>query len=623
MPEAIDTAPVLIPAPDPTGSGAVDEAVAIWRALAALGVRDAVAAPGSRSAPLVHALALAHAGEQGTVGAGAGAGAGTGDGIRAHVRIDERAAAFTALGISREDPSHPAAVLTTSGTAVAHLLAAVMEAHHARVPLLVLTADRPAELRGTGANQTTVQPGLLSPFARFEADLPAPAAVEATSVELRTAVSTAARALAAATGAHPGPVHLNLGFRDPLTPAAQPVVPQPAAARPADARRPSEREGIVLTRRAPATAPQAVEVPVGARTVVVAGDGAGPAAARFSAEQGLPLLAEPSSGSRVGEQLVPGYPELLPIVMGRPGGADGSSPDGADASPHPLRPDRVIVLGRSTLSRGVGRHLLGADDVEIVVVDPDPSASWADPVRRASLVVPAVSAPTPTADQLAERAEHLAAWQEAGRRVLAERPGSWQERAALAVWEATGGEDVLVLGSSSLVRDLERSAPATAGRILANRGLAGIDGTAATAGGIALSRRGGPGRVRLLMGDLTALHDLTGLIVGPEEERPVMDVVVVDDGGGRIFGGLEHAAAPPELLRRFFTTPHGTDIAAAAAALGADARTLAPDDLPTALAEPAAGIRVLVVREAGPERPHGIAQEHHSSLTRNSGNAVL
>ncbi|MGY5766177.1 2-succinyl-5-enolpyruvyl-6-hydroxy-3-cyclohexene-1-carboxylic-acid synthase [Brachybacterium sp. DNPG3] len=629
MPEAIEpVAPVLIPAPEPTGSGAVDEAVAIWRALAALGVRHAVAAPGSRSAPLVYGLALVGAdaadGADGDSGSGGADGPAAADGIPAHVRIDERAAAFTALGLSRADPAHPAAVFTTSGTAVAHLLAAVMEAHHARVPLLVLTADRPAELRGTGANQTTVQPGLMAPFVRFAADLPAPAADAASTVELRTAVSTVARAVAAATGAHPGPVHLNLGFRDPLVPTPRGVatpdfVPDTA---------PVTVPGIVLTRRTLQTTPQPEQVPVGPRTVVVAGDGAGPEAARFAAEQGLPLLAEPSSGSRRGEQLVPGYPALLPLVMGAGRAAGAAGPDGVTA-PLPARPDRAIVLGRSTLSRGVGRHLLGADDVEVIVVDPAPGADWSDPTRRASRIVAALDAPAPSPEEERQRSENLRAWQDAGRRLLAERTAahsadgaSWQESAALAVWEASGPEDVLVLGSSSLVRDLELSAPATSATVIANRGLAGIDGTAATAGGIALARarRGEPGRVRLLMGDLTALHDLTGLLVGPEEERPALDVIVVDDGGGRIFGGLEHAAAPPALLRRFFTTPHGADIAAVAAGLGADARTLAPADLPAALAETGPeprGLRVLVVRE------DEIAQEHHSSLTSNSGDRVL
>lgn len=547
--------PASVPAPRPTGSGAVDLSVALWCALAELGMREAVLAPGSRSAPLVYALAAAEVGER----------------IRPHVRIDERAAAFTALGIGRHDPAHPAAVVTTSGTATAHLHAAVMEAHHSRIPLLVLTADRPAELREVGANQTTRQAGMFRSLVRLAVDLPAPTAAEATALELRTAVSTAARALAAATGEHPGPVHLNLSFRDPLVPRLRTDDPGPEET-------PAQR--IVLTRRA-GTGPAAPHpVPVDDRTVVVAGDGAGPEAAELAARHGLPLLAEPSSGARHGTTLVPGYPALLREVM-------------ADAS-HPLRPRRAIVLGHPTLSRPVVGALLGAEDVEVIVADPQ--LDWADVARRARLVVPAAVGEEQGPVDARERQAHLAAWRAAASAATATLPGSWQQRAALAVWEASGPHDVLVLGSSSLVRDLEQQAGATSARVVANRGLAGIDGTTAMAGGLALAGEAGPGRVRLLVGDLTALHDLTGLLIGPEETRPALDVVVVDDGGGRIFSGLEHAAAPPDLLRRFFTTPHGADIAAAAAALGAQAHRVTEDSLPEALAASADGVRVLVVQ---------------------------
>ena len=548
--------PAWIDAPRPSGSGAVDEAVALWSALAALGVREAVLAPGSRSAPLVYGLAAEEIAGR----------------IRAHVRIDERAAAFTALGLSRQDPAHPAAVVTTSGTATAHLHAAVMEAHHSRIPLLVLTADRPAELREVGANQTTRQAGMFRSLTRMAIDLPAPTAAGATPVELRTAVSTAARAVAAARGEHPGPVHLNLSFRDPLVPRPGEV---PA--------RQSER--IVLTHRPPRPAPAPHPVPVSGRTVVVAGDGAGPAAADLAALHGLPLLAEPSSGARHGETLVAGYPALLAAVM-------------ADRE-HPLRPERAIVLGHPTLSRPVVGALLSAEDVEVVVVDEQ--LDWPDVARRARLVVPAAvgeEAPGSAAD----RQEHLAAWRAAAAERTDALPGSWQQRAALAVWEASAAGDTLVLGSSSLVRDLEQHAGASSARVIANRGLAGIDGTTAMAGGVALAQQagasaGGSGRVRLLVGDLTALHDLTGLLIGPDEPCPDLDVIIVDDGGGRIFSGLEHAAAPPALLRRFFTTPHGADIAAAATALGAEARRVTVDSLPAALAEPAGGLRVLLVQE--------------------------
>src|SRR5699024_709957 len=188
---------------------------------------------------------------------------------------------------------------------------------------------------------------------RLAVDLPAPTAAEATAIELRTAVSTAARALAAATGEHPGPVHLDLSFRDPLVP--RPRTDDPGAEVPA-ARR------VVLTRRAGPGPAAPHPVPVDDRTVVVAGDGAGLEAAELAARHGLPLLAEPSSGARHGTTLVPGYPALLREVM-------------ADAG-HPLRPRRAIVLGHPTLSRPVVGALLGAEDVEVIVADPQ--LDWAD-----------------------------------------------------------------------------------------------------------------------------------------------------------------------------------------------------------------------------------------------------
>ncbi|EWS81970.1 2-succinyl-5-enolpyruvyl-6-hydroxy-3-cyclohexene-1-carboxylic-acid synthase [Brachybacterium phenoliresistens] len=605
-PHAVDPADGAAPwpetsidAPAPTGSGAVDEAVAIWRALAALGVREAVLAPGSRSAPLVHGLADPQVQAR----------------IRAHVRIDERAAAFTALGISRQDPAHPGVVATTSGTATAHLHAAVLEAHHSRVPLIVLTADRPAELRDTGANQTTRQAGLYGEAVRWSADLPAPTREAATAVELRTAVSTLARAVAIATGADPGPVHVNLGLRDPLVPrggsvpgaagssAAAPAAAAPAAAPATDAAPAvgpidGARERIVLTRRAPAAPPRPETVELAERAVVVAGDGAGGAALELAGRHRLPLLAEPSSGARSGDCAIPGYPRLLAEAMAEPD--------------HPLRPRQAIVLGHPTLSRPVLGALLGAADVDVLVVDP--TDRWADAARRARRVVPAVQARDPHPEG---RETYLSTWQEASAASAApavELP--WQVRAALAVWEATGPQDVLVLGSSSLVRDLEQHAGPMRGTVVANRGLAGIDGMISTATGYALARRGAPGRVRALMGDLTALHDLTGLVIGPDEAVPDLDVVVVDDGGGRIFTGLEHAAAPADLMRRFFTTPHGTDIAAAARALGVTARTVAASELPALLTAPApagasTGRRVLV------------AQQSHSCVEGDAGVAMV
>ncbi|WP_130014635.1 2-succinyl-5-enolpyruvyl-6-hydroxy-3-cyclohexene-1-carboxylic-acid synthase, partial [Serinicoccus sediminis] len=171
------------------------------------GVREAVLSPGSRSAPLAYALEEADR---------------TGR-LRLHVRIDERSAGFLALGLARGGGA-PVPVVTTSGTAVANLHPAVLEAHHSGVPIIVLSADRPAELRGTGANQTTVQPGIFAGAVRWEVDLPAPEAVTAgAGAHWR---STVCRALAAAVstgGPGRGPVHLNVSFRDPLAPGLAPA----------------------------------------------------------------------------------------------------------------------------------------------------------------------------------------------------------------------------------------------------------------------------------------------------------------------------------------------------------------------------------------------------------------
>ncbi|MGO1935486.1 MAG: thiamine pyrophosphate-binding protein, partial [Cellulosimicrobium funkei] len=272
---------------------AVRSAFALVHRLALEGVADVVLAPGSRSAPLAYALAAA---------------ADLGH-LTLHVRVDERAAGFLAVGLSRGAGPlvrggvalpRPVAVVTTSGTAVANLHPAVLEAHHTGVPLVLLTADRPHELRGTGANQTTHQAGIFGPATRFAADVPAP---DGRPGEVRDLLAVAARALAEAVGArsgHPGPVHLDLAYREPLVPVGLPGTPPaaalagPTAPAALDPDLPGVRP-VVVVPAAPAAVPTAVapgdvteplgtpvgpvEMPVpGERTVVVAGDGAGPVA---------------------------------------------------------------------------------------------------------------------------------------------------------------------------------------------------------------------------------------------------------------------------------------------------------------------------------------------------------
>lgn len=537
-------------------SGAFPEpATAVARALVSVlaeqGVRDAVLAPGSRSAPLAYAL---HSAEM----------AGW---LRLHVRLDERGAGFLALGLARAT-GRPVPVVTTSGTAVANLHPAVLEAAHAGVPLVVLSADRPHELRGTGANQTTDQPGIFGAAVRYAADVPAGADP---GPGLRQIVI---RALAAARGlrdAHPGPVQLNIGLRDPLTPAQS---WEPGG-------RPADREVV-----APLGEPAPLPLRPGPRTVVVAGDGAGPQA-RALAEQGSwPLLAEPTSGARSGENAVGPYRALL----GEPG-------LGGEV-------ERVVVLGRPTLSRPVGA-LLGRTDAEVIVLAPH--GLWTDVAGTAARVA---GAAVLDGEPGAADREWLARWRRAGAAAeLAltdhvrelERAGRLDGLGlAREVWAA---RDVgaLVVGSSNPVRDLDLAASPLDGAaggpgrpVFANRGLAGIDGTVATAAGIGL---GLDLPVRALLGDLTVLHDAGSLSQGVHEREPDLQLVVLDDGGGGIFATLEHGE--PQRARHFerlFGTPQAVDLAALAAAYGAEHRRATTlEELREALAAPVRGRSVIQV----------------------------
>lgn len=548
----------------------------LLQALARLGVREVVLAPGSRSAPLAHAVAQAalavddrdpHAPR-----------------LDLHVRIDERSAGFLALGIAKaaaaEGSARPVAVVTTSGTAVANLHPAVLEAHHSGLPLLLLTADRPHELRGTGANQTTEQVGLLAPAVRLTLDMPAPSGRAGEDRDVR---HLASRAVAAALGsrtADPGPVHLNLAFRDPLVPDAEPW-PEPSA------------EGLVevLARGAAAGAGRATEGSADAdagadagalRTVVVAGDGAGAVARQVAEANGWPLLAEPSSGACGGPMAVPAYR----LLLGEPhlGGAV----------------QRVVVLGRPTLSRPV-QMLLGRPDVEQLVVTPR-GAAWPDAMRNATQVATEVP-PTLLDGSRRGPSEWAERWRRAGAAaaeavtgVLAGTSVLTGPAVAAQVAAVSGSEDVLVVGSSNPIRDLDLVAAwAEPPLVLANRGLAGIDGTLSTAAGVALTVAR---PVRALVGDLTFLHEVGGLLVGPLERRPDLQVVVANDDGGSIFATLEHGDdAHRAVFERVFGTPHGADLAALCAGLGAS-HTLVTDldGLGAALAGRRGGVEVVEVR---------------------------
>lgn len=536
--------------------------------LVAGGVGHVVLSPGSRSAPLAYAL-LAAAEE---------------DWLELHVQLDERVAGFVALGLARA-ADEPVAVVTTSGTAVANLHPAVLEASHAGVPLVVVSADRPHELRRTGANQTTEQVGIFADACRWQADVPAgaPAGDEPGQVVVR--------ALAAARGvrsAAPGPVHLNVAFRDPLVPHR--------------AWRPGQAPG----RRVHVTTARGGEPHVlrrGPRTVVVAGDGAGPDAAHLARQGGWPLLAEPSAGVSV------------PGATGPGGGAGTPVPAGAVLL-EVLGPDaqRAVVFGHPTLTRAVGA-LLARGDIEVVLVAPTGEV-WPDPAGRVTVITHAVRLEEDgTDDNLAD--QHAAAraaadeawsarWQRAGsaaRDVLDRHVASNDDAlaAAAAVTAATTtGQAIpatLVIGSSMAVREVDLLAPVWPPglRVLANRGLAGIDGTLATAVGLAL---GGAGPVRALVGDLTFLHDAGALLRGTLEQDVDLQVVVLNDTGGTIFATLEHGRAlSGPAFDRVFGTPQTVNIPALAAAYGAAARTVrGPAELGRVLVEPIRGRSVIEVR---------------------------
>jgi 2-succinyl-5-enolpyruvyl-6-hydroxy-3-cyclohexene-1-carboxylate synthase len=529
---------------DPGASPASDAAAALLDELVAHGVRHVVVSPGSRSQALaLAAAALERAGR-----------------IRLHVRIDERVAGFTALGIGRETRV-PAAVICTSGTAVANLLPAVLEAHHAGVPLLLLTADRPPELRGVGANQATTQPGIFGAFTRLAVDADAPTGDQG---EVAAARAIARRAYGSATGqagdAVAGPVHLNLPYREPLAGA----LPEWFTA--------GRTRAVPAAVTAPAREPHSLER--GPRTVVIAGADAGPAAEELAHAGGWPLIAEIVSGARFGRQVIHGYRALLrdPDLGGRI--------------------ERAVVLGHPTLSREVAA-LLSRPDVDVVAVrgagedldlnhrtthvdavavtPGDPDRAWLGSWLQASAAHAVdLDAPAPDLDGLASK-DPLARAQATRAELAAVRRPLDREQLAAAVWAATWPHDRLVFGSSRLVRVADAVLPGKRVPVHANRGLAGIDGTIATALGIALASQdeARPGVTRVLLGDLTLLHDVGALLLPVSEEHPRIQLIVGNDGGGTIFDGLEVASlASKDDMDRVQYTPQRADVAALASAYG-------------------------------------------------------
>ena len=542
------------------------------------GVVHVVLAPGSRSAALAFALhAAAEAGR-----------------LTLHTRVDERSAAFLALGLATTSRT-PAAVVTTSGTAVANLHPAVLEASHRGLPLLVLSADRPALLRGTQANQTTDQVRIFGTATRLDVDVAPGDPGRDQSAQVESWRALACRALAAARGSGgtpPGPVQLNLQLVEPMVPHVSDGWSAPVDGRPDGS--PWQEP----TTRAPA---DPSSLAAGPRTVVVAGDDAGPPARVLAEENGWPLLAEPTSGSRTGDNAIRTYRVLLgdPDLLGRI--------------------ERVVVCGHPTLSRPVTR-LVSDPGVEVVAVRN--RTGFTDPGHRVSRVLDGpVGLDGPPEDDgwLAEWRDRDAARGRLLDAFLAGRDGLGPHQVAGAVARALPPRGLLFVGASNPVRDLDLMVPRyTVGDrrlVIGNRGLAGIDGSVATAVGATLGR---PSTTRAfaLLGDVTFLHDVNGLLIGPDEPRPDLTVVVVNDDGGSIFASLEQGGpAYADSFERLFGTPHHVDLASLCAATRTPHwRVDSLPELEHALANPAGGIEVVeaVVRRDD-RRAHDAAIRGHGS----------
>ena len=550
--------------------------------LAAQGVTDVVVSPGSRSAPLSLAVA-AH------------------EGLRMHVRVDERSAAFLALGLARGS-GRPAAVVCSSGTATANYHPAVMEADAAGVGVVVLTADRPPELRDIGANQTATQQHLYGGAVRWFHEVSAGG--DRTGVYLRSVV---ARAVALAVGgvAPPGPVHLNGPLREPLLEETATALPgHPGGAPVATSRsarsgpaspmgglgpdRARSRAGDSTSAGSAGWLPDPREVLGGRRGLVIAGEGAvgGDDVLDVAAALGWPVIAEPTSGLRRREPAV----------------RTGHWLAASEAFVAAHRPDVVVQLGRPVLSRAVAAIVAGCDDV--IVCDPL-ERGW-DPQRNARLVLPVAFADwvAPMVAGSDPVGGWLDAWLDADRRagaVVDRLLEDSDEPTELGVVRDLArlmpADSVLTVASSLAIRHLNETMPVREGlRVVGNRGVSGIDGFVSTAVGVALAH---DGPSAALAGDLSMVHDMTGLVIGPDEPVPALPIVVINNDGGGIFDLLPYGSQlAPATFRRLFATPHGVPlggmaIMTGAGYLGLDEMADLPGALDDAWANP--GITIIEV----------------------------
>ena len=590
------------------GSPATLLARAVVASLVEAGVKRVVISPGSRNAPLTYALAdAAQAGY-----------------LQLRVVVDERSAAFVALGASRSDWLHeglarPAVAVMTSGSAVANAHPAVVEADAAGVPLIILSADRPHALVNTGASQTTVQTGIFGAATRYQADLGDTNASGAVANQVRRAVAAASGRLSL----DPGPVHLNVRLAPPLAPAAPWQVPHlEPKTHWLRARKPLEEQ---LNEATVSQVGYRLGLDPARRGVIVVGDNDDAQLAHYATALahawGWPLLAEPTSLVRTNANAVAAYSALL-------ASGDGSaSGDGAQLS---QEIEQLLVVGHPTLTRPISALLARADIYQVVLTN---RARWSDVSGQAAYVTTleqALSRNTPGggADSGAEAGAGvgknapsplwLQRWLQAGQQQLNATSVTKAARMALTTWQATSqykthsqstaihsdsleNSVTLMAASSMTIRYLDAGLPAgkqlkkMPGPVVANRGLAGIDGTISTAVGLAWAS-GQP--VRVIIGDLAAAHDLTGLVKAVTETEVDLQVIVLDDHGGKIFSGLEYGASElSNYFPRFFTTAQQVDFAQAAAAFGAHVDVIDDvDGLQSLLSKPIAGRSLVHVK---------------------------
>lgn len=548
-------------------------AATLVAALADAGVRDACVSPGSRSTPLVLALHR-H------------------PGIRIHLHLDERSSGFFALGLARASRL-PVAVVCTSGTAAANLLPAAVEANLSRVPLLLLTADRPPELRDLGAPQTIDQTALFGSHTRWYAEAPVPDGTDLAPY----ARTLGARAVALATGAPAGPVHLNLPFREPLAPD------RPAELPPVEARAAGRRPRVWPAPVAPsaeAVAHLCALVERHPRGVIACGPIDDPtiaaSVARLARAAKWPVLAEPTSQTRRGGHVAPGFLSHGDLLLG------------CDEFAAAHAPEVVVRIGALPTSKAFGRWLARHAPEQCVVIDDaaafrDPAHAAADFVRGApGATCDAVAAALRTPERGASAwldafvaADARAA--DAVTKTLAQSPALLAAETVRCLGERLPADALLYVANSMAVRDLDAYLPADPGpvRVLANRGANGIDGLVSSALGAA--HAGQP--TVLLTGDLAFLHDASGILSAGGERVPLTIVILNDDGGG-IFSHLPVAALGEAAgFDRLFRTPHGRDLARVCAGAGLPhTRAESRGELEAALADALAAAAPRVIEVA-------------------------